>query len=163
MYYENEFMNILTTVSLIISILSLAAAIVAILKLAKITKISKTFFEGKQASSLEEFIINQSKKINELGAQANYIEEAVSALKEIQKNSIQKIGLARYNPFADNGGNLSFSLALLDANSNGVVITSLHGREQNRIYSKPIIAGKSEFTLTAEEEKAISSSKIINS
>ena len=156
-------MNIFLIVSIVVSVLSFITALLAIVKLSKISKLSKTFFEGKQAASLEEFIINQSKKINELGAQANYIEEAVSALKEIQKNSIQKIGLARYNPFADNGGNLSFSLALLDTYSNGVVITSLHGREQNRIYSKPIIQGKSEFTLTAEEEKAISSSKIINS
>ena len=155
--------NTFYIVSLIISGLALIAAIVAIAKLTKINKTSKAFFEGKQASSLEDFIINQSKKINELGAQANYIEEVVKDLKEIQKDSIQKIGLCRYNPFADNGGNLSFSMAIMDAHNNGVVITSLHGREQNRIYAKPILKGKSEFTLTAEEEKAISTSKIINS
>lgn len=145
-----------------LAVAALALAVFSIVKLQKILKTSRSFFEGKQASSLEDFIIGQSKKINELGAQANYIEQALADLKEIQKDSIQKIGLVRYNPFADNGGNLSFSMAILDARNNGVVITSMHGREQNRIYAKPILAGKSEFTLTAEEAKAITSSKIIN-
>jgi len=156
-------MNTSSTVSFVISAAALALAATAIVRLTKLNKISRAFFEGKQAASLEDFIINQSKKINELGTQANYIEEALRELKDIQKDSIQKIGLCRYNPFADNGGNLSFSMAILDAKNNGVVITSLHGREQNRIYAKPILSGKSEFTLTAEEEKAISTSKIINS
>jgi hypothetical protein len=156
-------MNYLPIAALAISILALLSAIVAVVKLSKIQKTSKIFFEGKQAASLEDFIINQSKKINELGAQAAYIEQAVKDLREIQKDSIQKMGVVRYNPFADNGGNLSFSMAILDARDNGVVITSMHGREQNRIYAKPIIKGKSEFSLTAEEEKAITSSKIINS
>lgn len=155
-------MNNTQILALGLSILALVIAAYAITKVLKITKISKTFFEGKQAASLEDFIINQSKKINELGTQAGYIEEAVKDLREIQKDSVQKIGLVRYNPFADNGGNLSFSIAILDARNNGVVITSMHGREQNRIYAKPIIAGKSDFSLTAEEEKAISTSKIIN-
>lgn len=156
-------MNYLPIAALAISILALLCTIVAVVKLSKIQKTSKIFFEGKQAASLEDFIINQSKKINELGTQAAYIEEAIKDLREIQKDSIQKMGVVRYNPFADNGGNLSFSMAILDARDNGVVITSMHGREQNRIYAKPILNGKSEFALTAEEEKAITSSKIINS
>jgi hypothetical protein len=156
-------MNNLLILSLVVSVLAIVVATLAIIKLSKFSRISKVFFEGKQASSLEDFIINQSKKINELGLQANYIEEAIKELREIQKDSIQKIGIIRYNPFADNGGNLSFSIAILDARNNGVVITSMHGREQNRIYAKPIIDGKSEFPLTAEEEKAITTSKIINS
>lgn len=156
-------MNSAELAALIFSIFAFLGAAFTIVKLVKISKISKTFFEGKQAASLEDFIINQSKKINELGTQTNYIEEAVKDLREIQKDSIQKIGMIRYNPFADNGGNLSFSIAILDARDNGVVITSMHGREQNRIYAKPIIKGKSEFPLTTEEEKAITTSKIINS
>ncbi len=158
----NLHMNYTQILALVVSIIALGISVAALLRLIKISKISKTFFEGKEAASLEDFIINQSKKINELGKQAEYIEEAVQDLREIQKDSIQKIGLVRYNPFADNGGNLSFSMALLDAKNNGVVVTSMHGREQNRIYAKPILDGKSEFTLTAEEEKAITSSKIIN-
>ncbi|MGB9680719.1 MAG: DUF4446 family protein, partial [Minisyncoccia bacterium] len=76
-------------------------------------------------------------------------------LNEMGVNSIQKIGLIRFNPFADTGGNQSFALALLNNFNNGVVISSLHGREGTRIYAKPVIAGKSKYNLSTEEIKAI--------
>ena len=125
----------------------------------KLQGLRKQFFAGKNAAGLEEFIINQNKKINDLTKQAEYIEKELKNLKEQQKFSVQKIGLQRYNPFSDDGGNLSFSMALLDDHDNGVVITSMHGRDQNRIYAKPIKQGKSDFQLTAEENTAIKQSK----
>ena len=121
----------------------------------------KVFFSGKDANNLEDFILNQNKKINDLFQQSAYIEQEVKNLKEIQKISIQKMGVIRYNPFADDGGNLSFSIAILDARDNGVVITSMHGRDQNRVYAKPIQAGESEFPLSQEEKQAIKTSKTL--
>lgn len=142
---------------------SLALTTIGLGVLWNIQRMRKTFFIGKNASQLEDFIVNQNKRITELATQANYIEEALKQTKEQQRLAIQKMGVVRYNPFADNGGNLSFSLALMDDHDNGVVITSMHGRETNRIYAKPVKSGSSEFSLTEEERKAISESKIINS
>jgi hypothetical protein len=76
-------------------------------------------------------------------------------LEKKSKFNFQKIGLVRYNPFSDVGGNQSFSLALLDANNNGMVLTGLFGREGNRVYGKPIKNGESEYSLSEEEKKAI--------
>jgi hypothetical protein len=76
-------------------------------------------------------------------------------LKQENKFNIQKIGLVRFNPFREVGGNQSFSLALLDANDSGVVITSLYTREESRGYGKPIKNGQSEYLLSEEEKKAI--------
>ncbi|MHB8870871.1 MAG: DUF4446 family protein [Candidatus Doudnabacteria bacterium] len=155
-------MNNLELVNLIVAGGSLIAAIFAIVMLLRFRKTAKAFFAGKETATLEEFIIAQGKRINELTKQNDILEEAIVDLRKQQKYSIQKIGMVRYNPFADDGGNLSFSMALLDDHNNGVVITSMHGREANRIYAKPIIKSKSEFTLTKEEEQAIIESKIIN-
>jgi len=83
----------------------------------------------------------------------------VEKIKKEQVFSIQKVGLIRYNPFSEVGGNQSFSLALLDAQDNGVVITSLYNREGNRVYSKPIEQGQSFYPLSAEEFKAIELAK----
>jgi len=83
----------------------------------------------------------------------------VEKIKKEQVFSIQKVGLIRYNPFSEVGGNQSFSLALLDAQDNGVVITSLYNREGNRVYSKPIEQGQSFYPLSAEEIKAIELAK----
>ena len=68
---------------------------------------------------------------------------------------VQRVGLIRYDAFEDMGGHLSFSAALLDAAGNGVVITSINGRQETRCYAKPIRGGGSEHNLSVEEEQAI--------
>lgn len=79
----------------------------------------------------------------------------VEGLEKIAKVSFQKAGIIRYNPFKEVGGDQSFSLALLDSQNSGLVITSLYLKEYNRIYIKPIVKEKSEYSLSEEEEKAI--------
>ena len=83
-------------------------------------------------------------------------------LQILEKNSkffLQKVGIVRFNPFPEVGSNQSFSIALLDNNNNGVVITSLYSREENRVYGKPIKNGISEYSLSKEEIKAIKRAK----
>jgi uncharacterized protein YlxW (UPF0749 family) len=68
---------------------------------------------------------------------------------------VQRVGLVRYDAFEDMAGRLSFSAALLDATGNGVVITSINGRQETRCYAKPIKGGASEHNISVEEEQAI--------
>ena len=68
---------------------------------------------------------------------------------------IQKIGLVRYNAFRDVGSDLSFAIALLDNNDNGVVLNGLYGSESSNIYAKPIKNGGSTYQLSEEEKYAI--------
>lgn len=69
---------------------------------------------------------------------------------------VQRIELLRFNPFEDTGGNISFSLVLLDGVGTGIVITSLHARSGTRLFAKPIIEGKAQnVELSKEEETAI--------
>lgn len=67
---------------------------------------------------------------------------------------IQKIGLVRFNPFRETGGDHSFSLAVLDGNNTGFIITGLHTRERTRLYLKEIKKGKGDSELSGEEIKA---------
>lgn len=84
------------------------------------------------------------------------LESRIELLKEENKINFQKIGLLRYNPFSDTGGNQSFVLALLDGNDNGFVITTLHSREATRVFAKPVIGGKEGgFEFSKEEIQAI--------
>ena len=67
-----------------------------------------------------------------------------------------KLGITRFNPFDDVGGDQSFILTILDKNNSGAIITSLHNRELTRIYAKPIKNGVGEnITLSKEEKSAI--------
>lgn len=74
---------------------------------------------------------------------------------------IQKVGLLRFNPFKDTGGDQSFILALVDAHNTGVIISSLHTRTGTRWYAKHVVNGKgSEYELSKEEEEALKSAKV---
>ena len=80
----------------------------------------------------------------------------VEKLKQECAHSLQKTGIVRFNPFSDVGGDQSFSIALLDKQDSGVVITSLYTRDGNRVYAKPIQNGTSKYTLSKEEKEALS-------
>jgi len=69
--------------------------------------------------------------------------------------SVQGVGFVRFNTFEDTGGNQSFTLALLDPAGNGVVLNSLHARNQTRLYAKAVRAGAAEGALSEEEAEAI--------
>ena len=64
------------------------------------------------------------------------------------------MGFVRFSPFGE-AGNLSFALAVLDAHDNGVIVSSFHGREGTRVYSKDIKNGKTKAKLTEEEKQAL--------
>jgi hypothetical protein len=78
-----------------------------------------------------------------------------AVLEAAQRKAFQRVGLVRYNPFEETGGNQSFALALLDANGDGWVLSSLHARQGTRVYAKAIGAGRSEAALSEEEAAAI--------
>ena len=71
------------------------------------------------------------------------------------EGAVQLVGLVRYDAFAEMGGRLSFSCALLDERGDGVVVTSINGRQDTRVYAKPVEGGRSSHNLSDEEEQAI--------
>ena len=75
--------------------------------------------------------------------------------QQLIEGAVRRVGLVRYDAFEDVGGRLSFSCALLDDNGNGVVVTSINGRQDTRVYAKPILGGKSGYNLSVEEDEAI--------
>ena len=80
----------------------------------------------------------------------------VAALRADLTASLRHLAVVRYDAFADMGGHLSWSVALLDDTGSGVVLTSIHGRQDTRSYAKPVEAWVSEQQLSPEEESAVS-------
>ena len=90
------------------------------------------------------------------------LEQAVRALHATDnrqqvmiEGGVRRVGVLRYDAFEDVGGRLSFSCALLDDHGTGVVLTSINGRQETRVYAKPVVAGTSTYNLSREEEEAI--------
>lgn len=81
--------------------------------------------------------------------------DMVTDIDATASENIQKIGLIRYNPFDEMGGNLCFALALLDAKDNGIVLNGIHSRTGSFTYAKPIEMGVSTYVLSTEEIQAV--------
>jgi hypothetical protein len=103
------------------------------------------------------------KLLKDAEGEGKRIDELVKRLEGVEKEGlshIQKLGLVRFNPFAETGGDQSFTLALLDGEDNGFVVSSLHSRDSTRLYAKPVRKGKaSGYELSTEEERAIKRAK----
>jgi hypothetical protein len=95
------------------------------------------------------------KKLGELQGKISGLSEEIEKLKKENIFCLNKVGVVRYNPFSNAGGNQSFSVAFLDSNKDGVIITGLFTSEGNRVYAKPVKGGKSEYTLSDEEKEAL--------
>jgi Protein of unknown function (DUF4446) len=83
----------------------------------------------------------------------------VAALRAEAKGSLRHLGLVRYDAFADVGGRLSWSVALVDDGGNGVVLTAIHGRSEARSYAKSLAGWTCEQPMSPEEEDAVASAK----
>jgi len=121
----------------------------------KMNQRQKALFSGKKTQDLEGVIFEILKRQKVSAKEIEKAKESIKKLEAFSLRSIQKVGMVRFNPFSDMGGNQSFSIALLDQKNDGVVLTSYHAKEGTRIYAKPIKGGKSNFTLTDEEKEAI--------
>jgi hypothetical protein len=109
----------------------------------------------KEPENIKELLL----QFNNLKKDFEKLSKEFSDLKLKNSFAIQKVGLVRFNPFKETGGNQSFSLALLDENDSGVIITSLYSRGESRFYGKTIVNGQSEYILSQEEKEALDLAK----
>jgi hypothetical protein len=114
------------------------------------------FLSGRDGKSLEGLIEKNVLDIQALDQEIQEVFNFCNKLHKLTIRSIHKIGLIRFNPFGDIGGDQSFSVALLDGKDCGFIISSLHTKEGTRVYAKPIKDGESQkYQLTEEEKQAI--------
>lgn len=83
------------------------------------------------------------------------LEKSRDELRLRLKGCLQKLRVVRYNAFDNTGSDLSYSVALVDEENNGVILSSIYGREENRCYAKPVTEGKSQYPLSKEEQQVL--------
>ena len=110
-------------------------------------------------NNLEEMIKEYINITNYVNQKSCMIEAELKKIEKNMMNCIQKIGVVRYNAFNDVGSNLSFAIALLDADNNGIVLNGVYARDTSSIYAKSIILGESQYELSNEEKQAIKKAK----
>ncbi|NLW46005.1 MAG: DUF4446 family protein [Firmicutes bacterium] len=112
-------------------------------------------FKGNEDRDLESVLINLSEKSHQLNTNLSRLEEQVAGNQVREEMHLQNWALIRFKAFQNTGSDQSFALALLDAAGDGVVISSLFGRDESRVYCKPVEQGQSIYPLTDEEKEAI--------
>lgn len=124
-------------------------------KLNKIDSAYRRTFRTGRGKILEELITENLQIMNEASIVSKETAAKMEKLESDMARAVQNVGMVRYAAFKDMGPDLSFSLALLDAHKNGVILTNIFGGSNCSVYSKPIKDGKSDFLLSLEEKEAL--------
>ncbi|MDF2942834.1 MAG: putative rane protein [Herbinix sp.] len=139
-----------------LSLILLIFIIILALKQRKLNKKYKKFMTGASGENLEGQVIARFADIDKMKADTIKINEEIAKIKENLLVTYQKVGVVKYDAFKEMGGKLSFVLALLDKNNNGILLNSVHSsREGCYTYLKEIIKGESFLELSDDEKKAL--------
>jgi hypothetical protein len=143
--------GVLAGVALLVAI---AALVVALARRRTRTSAGQAAF-AVDDPILDQLLASQMQRLDGVADELLAQGARIRAMEGTARHAVQRVGLVRYNPFEDTGGNQSFALALLDADANGVVLTSLHSRHATRVYLRTIVAGHCDAALSAEEAEAL--------
>ena len=110
---------------------------------------------GQDGGTLHDRLVGSAEQAVRATDRMNEIEAMHAVIERRSLRSLQHIGLVRFNPFDDTGSDQSFAIALLNDQRDGIVISSLHGRTNTRVFAKPVAAGDSPHNLSDEESQAI--------
>ena len=114
----------------------------------------RVFFNTRDPKNLQKQLNDYAKAVDESLQKLDQMATFTAGLHKRNQLAVSKLGLVRFNPFNDTGGNQSFCLALLDSHNSGLVISSIHARTGTRFYAKEIVAGKPSSQLSEEEQAA---------
>lgn len=138
-----------------LTLISIVLLVVFISKEEKIRKKYLIFMRGKEASSLEQDIIDLYNDNRELKEKIGQNRKDIKTLYKREQKDFQRVGLIKYDAYQQMGGNLSFALALLNEDNDGFVINSVHSTEGCYMYIKDIKSGACEIELGKEERAAL--------
>lgn len=142
-------------IPLIFGVTALALGAASFLWLGTLEWRLRKLFRGRAMGSLEHLMQEMVQELEHAAQKHTEVDEALAHIETRLRQSAQNVGLVRFNPYSDGGGDQSFALAVLNEHQNGFTISSLFHRDGTRIYAKPIIKSNSTYPLSAEEREAI--------
>ena len=142
-------------VSYALILILIILVIVQAVKLSKLSKKYKKFMSGKNAKSLEKDIIGLYEDNRFIKASTEKNKSDIRFLYKKLASTFQKVGIVKYDAFNQMGGQLSFSLALLDENNSGFILNCVHSTEGCYSYTKEIRNGSCDISLGEEEREAL--------
>jgi hypothetical protein len=142
-------------VALLLALLALVGVVVLLARQQRLLGQYQHLMTGTSGGNLEQLLHDHVAQVHRTAAQTEATEQLARRLEAEGRLDLQHLGIVRFNPFHDTGGDQSFAIALADASGHGLVLSSLHARDVTRVYAKPLAGWTSPHSLTGEEEQAI--------
>ena len=138
-----------------ILVILLIAVLIQSLRLRRATRAYGALVQGADGGNLQHVLDQHIGQVRQVSSRLDDLNTMTEYLEQRTRGSLQHIGLVRFNPFQDTGSDQSFAIAMLDDRRDGIVISSLHGRANTRVFAKPVENGTSRHALSDEEADAI--------
>ena len=146
-------------IPLLIMLVAVIALVAVIVSLSRKQEILRRrfgkFMQGRDAMSLEEQMQQLAGDVSRLKKESRAYANDIDLLFDKHEGAVQKVGLVKYDAFAEMGGKMSFALALLDERGSGVILNSVHSSTGCYSYAKRVREGKCEINLSPEENEAM--------
>ena len=126
-------------------------------ELSSIKKRYKQMMANSEGQSVEQMLASHTSTVNEVAEGQQKMQNRISTLEELIRSSLSRVSVVHFDAFEKTGQGLSYCVAILDRNNNGVIFSSICGQESERSYVKPIEEGRvaDKYKLTKEEEQAL--------
>lgn len=148
-------LDVLIAILAVVAVGLAVVALVLVRRVGRLTRRLESITRGSDEQSLEAILGSHIERVRKVVRDVDAVAVRTTTLENDIRQSLGRVGLVRYNPFEETGGNQSFALAVLDANGDGYVVSSLHARQGTRVYAKAIARGASETALSDEETEAL--------
>jgi hypothetical protein len=142
-------------VSLLLHLLWVLVLTLLLVRVRSLNRRLQRLTAGATGVSLERVLVDHLARVEQVDTRQRQVEQRVSALEDRIPLCVQHVGLVRYDAFEDVGGQQSFSLAMLDALQNGIILTSVYSRSDVRVYAKAVRQGQPSHPLSGEEQQAL--------
>jgi len=142
-------------VALVLALLALGGLVLMLARQQRLLGQYEHLMTGTSGGNLEAMLNDHVAQVRETAVRVEAVSQLAQRLEKAAYFSLQHMGVVRFNPFQDSGGDQSFAIALVDGHGNGVVLSSLHARDATRVYAKPLCKWESDYSLTEEEKQAI--------
>ncbi|ERT58733.1 MULTISPECIES: DUF4446 family protein [Megasphaera] len=121
----------------------------------KLNKKYEFFMQDEVGQSMEAKLREDVRQLQEIQQTLNAMHDTQKDILAVQDQAFRKIGFVKYNAFENIGNNLSFAFTVLDGKNDGFCLSSVYGRNESRIFAKPIIGGKCLYGMSAEETESL--------
>lgn len=149
----------LLMISLALNLLTIIFLIINISIGSKLKHKYRQLVRGTDGKRIEGILFEHIDKVEAVHKRLDGVEGRLSVFDNRLSFCIQKMGIVRYNAFDDTGSDLSYSIALLDENNDGIIMTGIYGRTETVSYAKPVKSGVSNYSLSVEELQALERAK----